>query len=77
MSEMSLQEQPKTDSPYTSKREYRAAEVDTKTLKRASGDAVQLRLDGVDHTARPTWKLRETVEKGPFRIHELQFIPET
>jgi catechol 2,3-dioxygenase-like lactoylglutathione lyase family enzyme len=37
-------------------------DVDTKALKRASGDAVQLRLDGVDHTARPTWKLRETVE---------------
>lgn len=25
-------------------------------------DGVQLRLHGVDHTARPTWKLKETVE---------------
>ena len=31
-------------------------------LKRANTDGVKLRLSGVDHTARPTWKLRETVE---------------
>ena len=24
--------------------------------------SVPLRLSGVDHTARPTWKLRETIE---------------
>lgn len=45
-----------------SKRAYRTADVDVSTLKRAKDDNVQLRLDGVDHTARPTWKLRETVE---------------
>ncbi|MEM7111897.1 MAG: VOC family protein [Chloroflexota bacterium] len=28
----------------------------------ASQDGIQLRLHGVDHAARPTWKLRETVE---------------
>jgi catechol 2,3-dioxygenase-like lactoylglutathione lyase family enzyme len=28
----------------------------------ATADAVRLRLGGVDHTARPTWKLKETVE---------------
>src|ERR1700757_3441875 len=60
MTEASLHE--RTDSAYTDKRDYRTKDVDTKTLKRAAGDAVQLRLDGVDHTARPTWKLRETVE---------------
>lgn len=31
-------------------------------LRRASQDGVQLALKGVDHSARPTWKLRETVE---------------
>jgi catechol 2,3-dioxygenase-like lactoylglutathione lyase family enzyme len=31
-------------------------------LKRASADGIALRLHGVDHTARPTWKLRETIE---------------
>lgn len=31
-------------------------------LKHASLDGVQLSLNGVDHTARPTWKLNETVE---------------
>lgn len=36
--------------------------VDNEALKRAASDAVNLRLHGVDHTARPTWKLRETVE---------------
>ncbi len=30
--------------------------------KHADGDQVQLTLNGVDHTARPTWKLLETVE---------------
>ena len=63
MSETSLHDRPKgTDSPYSNNREYRTREIDITTLKRASDDAVQLSLDGVDHTARPTWKLRETVE---------------
>ena len=31
-------------------------------LKHASLDCVELSLNGVDHTARPTWKLNETVE---------------
>lgn len=62
MPEPSLHEKTKADSAYTTKRDYRTKDVDTSKLKRANGDAVQLRLDGVDHTARPTWKLRETVE---------------
>lgn len=44
------------------KRGYRTEDVDVDKLKRAGNDGVQLRLHGVDHTARPTWKLRETVE---------------
>ncbi len=28
----------------------------------AKNDGIQLRLQGVDHTARPTWKLNETIE---------------
>jgi catechol 2,3-dioxygenase-like lactoylglutathione lyase family enzyme len=43
------------------KRAYRIADVDVTTLKRAKDDDVALRLYGVDHSARPTWKLRETV----------------
>jgi catechol 2,3-dioxygenase-like lactoylglutathione lyase family enzyme len=62
MSEASLHERSKSDSPYTTKRDYRTREVDISGLKKAKEDSVQLRLDGVDHTARPTWKLRETVE---------------
>jgi catechol 2,3-dioxygenase-like lactoylglutathione lyase family enzyme len=62
MSESSLHEKTKTDSAYSTKRDYRTKDVDIAQLKRASGDTVHLRLDGVDHTARPTWKLRETVE---------------
>lgn len=31
-------------------------------LRRAHDDGVKLHLCGVDHTARPTWKLRETIE---------------
>ena len=45
-----------------SKRAYRTEDIDVSKLKRAGADGVQLRLHGVDHTARPTWKLRETVE---------------
>ena len=31
-------------------------------VKHAAEDGIQLALHGVDHTARPTWKLNETVE---------------
>ena len=62
-----LHDQSKSDSPYATKREYRTKEIDTSLLKRAKDDNVELRLDGVDHTARPTWKLRETVEFYPRR----------
>src|SRR5262245_3887938 len=62
MSEASLHDRSKSDNPYTTKRDYRTKEIDTSSLRRAKDDAVQHRLDGVDHTARPTWKLRETVE---------------
>lgn len=53
---------PSSDSPYTTKRDYRTRDVDLARLTRAEADGVVLRLDGVDHSARPTWKLRETVE---------------
>lgn len=58
-----LHEEARSDSSYMSedKRGYRTREVDVSTLKPASDDGVQLRLKGVDHSARPTWKLRETV----------------
>ncbi len=49
------------DSAFTTKRDYRTRDVDVSTLKHAAEDGVQLALDGVDHSARPTWKLRETV----------------
>lgn len=49
------------DSAYTTNRSYRTNTVDVSTLKLAAQDGVQLRLNGVDHSARPTWKLRETV----------------
>ncbi len=58
---MSQQTSP-VDSPYATKRDYRTREVDVASLKRASEDGILLRLHGVDHTARPTWKLRETIE---------------
>ena len=57
-----LHEKAVSDSAYTTERDYRTKDVDVARLKRAMEDSVQLRLDGVDHTARPTWKLRETVE---------------
>jgi catechol 2,3-dioxygenase-like lactoylglutathione lyase family enzyme len=62
MSDASLHEKTKDNSAYSTNRDYRTKDVDITKLKRASADTVQLRLDGVDHTARPTWKLRETVE---------------
>jgi catechol 2,3-dioxygenase-like lactoylglutathione lyase family enzyme len=51
-----------SESPYNTNLAYRSTRVDISKLKRADTDEVELRLDGVDHTARPTWKLRETVE---------------
>lgn len=57
-----LHEKASSDSAYTTKREYRTKDIDVSSLKRASEDTTALRLDGVDHTARPTWKLRETIE---------------
>jgi catechol 2,3-dioxygenase-like lactoylglutathione lyase family enzyme len=62
MARETLHERAASDSAYSVKRDYRTKDVDISKLKRAAGDGVQLRLDGVDHSARPTWKLRETVE---------------
>jgi catechol 2,3-dioxygenase-like lactoylglutathione lyase family enzyme len=58
----SVHEKASSDTAYTNKRDFFTKEVDVSKLKRAAPDEDQLRLDGVDHTARPTWKLRETVE---------------
>ena len=58
----SLHDTAASNTAYTTKRDYRTKDVDLASLKRASEDGVQLALDGVDHSARPTWKLRDTVE---------------
>lgn len=58
----SLHEGAKSGTAFSTKRDYRTKDVDVSSLKRASEDGVRLALDGVDHSARPTWKLRETVE---------------
>lgn len=58
----SLHEGASSDSAFSKKRDYRTRDVDVASLKHASEDGIQLALDGVDHSARPTWKLRETVE---------------
>ncbi|WP_203193145.1 VOC family protein [Xanthobacter dioxanivorans] len=47
---------------FTTNRDYRTRDVDVAALKRAASDGIALALDGVDHSARPTWKLRETIE---------------
>jgi len=57
-----MHEKAAVDSAYTTKRDYFTKDVDIGKLRRVDSDATQVRLDGVDHTARPTWKLRETVE---------------
>lgn len=62
MTRDTLHEKASSDSAYSSKRDYRTKDVDISKLAKASGDGTELRLDGVDHSARPTWKLRETVE---------------
>lgn len=58
----SLHEGATSTTAFTAKRDYRTKDVDVTALRRAREDGVELRLDGVDHSARPTWKLRETVE---------------
>ncbi|WP_206522827.1 VOC family protein [Mesorhizobium sp. M7A.F.Ca.US.006.01.1.1] len=58
----SLHEQAKSGSAFNKNLTYWAGHADTGALKRAGEDGNPLRLDGVDHTARPTWRLRETVE---------------
>lgn len=57
-----LHDQAASDTAFTKARAYRTEDVDVSTLKPAKLDGVELRLHGVDHTARPTWKLRETVQ---------------
>src|SRR6516225_11488702 len=57
-----LHERAKSESAYTQERDFQTEDVDVSKLKRANDDANTLKLDGVDHTARPTWKLRETIE---------------
>ncbi|MEN2978059.1 VOC family protein [Tistrella bauzanensis] len=49
------------ETAFSTNRAYRTDGIDVAALKPAAEDGVQLRLHGVDHTARPTWKLRETV----------------
>ncbi len=62
MTEQSLHPAATSATAYTPNRDYRTKDVDVATLRHASADGIALALDGVDHTARPTWKLRETVE---------------
>ena len=57
-----LHDKAMNDSAYSKNLTYWVGDADTSKLARASIDGTLLRLDGVDHTARPTWKLRETVE---------------
>ncbi|MGD9862653.1 MAG: VOC family protein [Pseudodonghicola sp.] len=56
-----IHENARQSSAYAEKREYRTQDIDISSLRPAAQDDVQLRLAGVDHSARPTWKLRETV----------------
>ena len=51
-----------SQTAYTANRADRTQDVDMARLRRAREDGVQLALDGVDHSARPTWKRRETIE---------------
>ena len=59
---VSLHEKAKADSAYNRVSFWTGEADEVSTLKRASDDGVKLHLDGVDHSARPTWKLRETIE---------------
>ncbi|WP_346908993.1 VOC family protein [uncultured Roseibium sp.] len=56
-----LHSEARQDTAYTTKRAYRTRDVDVTSLKTQADDGIQLKLHGVDHSARPTWKLRETV----------------
>ena len=56
-----IHQKARQDTAFSTNREYRTADLDVAALKPAVEDGVHLRLNGVDHTARPTWKLRETV----------------
>jgi catechol 2,3-dioxygenase-like lactoylglutathione lyase family enzyme len=62
MERNTLHEKAASQTAFTADRAYRTRDVDVDSLKPATLDGVQLRLHGVDHTARPTWKLRETVK---------------
>jgi catechol 2,3-dioxygenase-like lactoylglutathione lyase family enzyme len=62
MSRDSLHAEAASNSAFTNNRSYRTQDVDMSRLKPAREDGIQLHLCGVDHSARPTWKLRETVE---------------
>jgi catechol 2,3-dioxygenase-like lactoylglutathione lyase family enzyme len=62
MNEQTLHPAASSATAYTPNRDYRTKDVDVSTLRHAALDGIALQLDGVDHTARPTWKLRETVE---------------
>lgn len=63
MTQEQIHQEARQESSYMdpAKRGYRTAAVDVAKLRPAGEDNVQLRLRGVDHSARPTWKLRETV----------------
>lgn len=56
-----LHKEARQDTAYTAKREYRTRDVEVSQLKTQDDDGIQLSLNGVDHSARPTWKLRETL----------------
>src|ERR1700746_3629940 len=58
----STHEKARSDSAFSKTLPFWVGEAGTSNLKRAAADGIHLRLDGVDHTARPTWKLRETIE---------------
>lgn len=62
MPEHTLHETADSNSAFATSRPYETTQIDVTALRRASDDGIKLRLDGVDHTARPTWKLRETIE---------------
>lgn len=62
MSAESLHPAAASSTAYKGDRPYRTKDVDLSRLARARDDGVVLRLHGVDHTARPTWRLRETIE---------------
>lgn len=56
-----LHENARQDTAYSTNRAYRTLDIDVSSLQPAADDDTKLRLHGVDHTARPTWKLKETV----------------